>query len=185
MTADASGPRFNVCLVRAGFLDERGVRRTPSSDFAGRFGVRVPGGAPPSRTGPKRPSSAFREHPHFGVREGAAPAAAYRLLTVTGPAPAACARSGREEARPDGERDASADGAASDTIRIRNGRLLAQVSRGTDTSSRRSPNLRRLPGAGSRPSQDASPGAWVPHAAHPDLLLGALRVPRGPRRRAL
>jgi hypothetical protein len=42
-------------LVRRCFLDERGVRWTPSIPLlTGRFGVRVPGGAP-TRTGPCGP----------------------------------------------------------------------------------------------------------------------------------
>jgi hypothetical protein len=48
-------PQKTFALIRAGFLDERGVRWTPSIPLlTGRFGVRVPGGAP-SGTGRSRP----------------------------------------------------------------------------------------------------------------------------------
>jgi hypothetical protein len=61
MSADdeSAFPQFSV-----GFLDERGVRWTPSIPLStGRFGVQVPGGAP-KRTGHSRPVLGVdRAHP--------------------------------------------------------------------------------------------------------------------------
>jgi hypothetical protein len=51
----SADPHCAFALVRAGFLDERGVRWTPTIPLStGRFGVRVPGGAH-TRTGPYGP----------------------------------------------------------------------------------------------------------------------------------
>jgi hypothetical protein len=135
MTADASGPRIAVCPGQSGFPGRTwcavdAFHRT----LTGRFGVRVPGGAPTHENRPLLPVldvSGCRRDPRRLLQHTALP------IGCLPPRPAAYRRRRRASRR--GQvgavrRIRARRGTC--TITARGGRLQAQVSLGTESSGR-------------------------------------------------
>jgi hypothetical protein len=159
--------------MRAGFLDERGVRWTPTIPLlTGRFGVRVPGGAP-SRTGPSRPVLGVSQCRGDQSRTLQAHRATHRLPTAA----ARCLPSGQASVRRQVAAARRGTGSTRHGITAWSSNATSSPSSGIATSAHfRSASWMRSRAASWRP---ATPLPLKPDARDP--ALGAVhRRPAGP-----